>query len=223
MIARFPHPSTPRSPGQTPDEKLALHSGESRAEHDESLSWVRWLFQGVRAHCEYVLFVTDGEAGRHSMVKDWEAFLDGPWKSVVAPGLLAGWRAADAGDLEALLAENARMGSLLPEEARERSLVAGELLLRSTRGAKYQGVLGHLRQRVESDGLEVHLLTVWAAVSVVFQLPVADVVGEYLREEWMTATGRYAHHADPQGLLSFAATAHRTLREAGFHELQIWS
>lgn len=223
MIARFPQPSTSRSPGTGPDAKLAVHSAESRAEHDENLSWVRWMFQSVRAQCEALLFLTHGEAGRHTMIKDWEAFLDRPWKVDIAPCLLDAWRAADAGDLDALFAVDVRLGQQLSPEALTRSLFAGELLLKSTRGAKYQGVLGHLRQRVETEGREVHLATVWAAVSVVFQLPVADVVGEYLREEWMTSTGRHAHHADPQGLLSFAATAHRTLRDAGFHELQIWS
>lgn len=223
MIARFPQPSTSRSSGTDPNGELALHSAESRAEHDENLSWVRWMFQGVRAQCEAILFHTHGEAGRHTMIKDWEGFLDRPWKDCIAPCLLDAWRAADAGDLDALLAVDIRLGEALPPEARSRSLFAGELLLKSTRGAKYQGVLGHLRQRVDAETREVHLATVWAAVSVVFQLPVADVVGEYLREEWMTSTGRHAHHADPQGLLSFAATAHRTLRDAGFHDLQIWS
>ncbi len=181
------------------------------------------MFQSVRAQCEAILFLTHGEAGRHTMITDWGAFLEQPWKAYIAPCLLEAWRAADAGDLDALLTVDARLGQHLSPEHLSRSLFAGELLLKSTRGAKYQGVLGHLRQRIEEEAREVHLTTVWAAVSVVFQLPVADVVGEYLREEWMTSTGRHAHHADPQGLLSFAATAHRTLRDAGFHDLQIWS
>lgn len=218
MIARFPQPnSRPSSPPVVPG--LALYDGVSRAEHEESLAWVRWLFQSVRAHGEGITFVTSGNAGRHVMIMDWEAYLSGAWKETVGPALVQAWRAAERDDVEAMLAINRRLHGDLPGDLAVQSLEAGHRLLKGTKGAKYQAVLGHLRMKAEEGGLDVHALVVWAAISVVFQMPVADMVGEYLREEWMTATGRHAHHADPQGLLSFAASAHRTLREAGVHEL----
>ena len=175
------------------------------------------MFQSIRAHCPALIFETEGEGVRHTMIKDWEAFLAGTWKDSAAPALLKAWKAAETGDLDGMLAANDFLDHSIKGEALYRSLAAGDLLLKGTQGAKYQGVLGQLRQRVQSEGIDVHLPIVWAAVAIVFQLPVADVVGEYLREEWMTATGRYAHHADPQGLLSYAAVAHRTLRDAHFH------
>lgn len=194
-------------------------AAESRAEHDLSLSWVGWMFQSVRAQCPCLVFETKGDAGRAIMIHDWKAFIEGPWRTVVAPHLLQSWRAAHAGNVPALLASSERLDLALHDlggDAEYRSLAAGEILLRSTRGAKYPGVLGQLRQQADTEGAEIHLATVWAAVAVVFQLPVADVVAEYLRQEWTTATGRYAHHADPQGLLSYAAVAHRTLKERFF-------
>jgi urease accessory protein UreF len=166
-----------------------------------------------------LVFETKGDAGRAIMIHDWKAFIEGPWRTVVAPHLLQSWRAAHAGNVPALLASSERLDLALHDlggDAEYRSLAAGEILLRSTRGAKYPGVLGQLRQQADTEGAEIHLATVWAAVAVVFQLPVADVVAEYLRQEWTTATGRYAHHADPQGLLSYAAVAHRTLKERFF-------
>lgn len=211
MIARFPRPQPPPNPLGV---ELALHSEEARAQHEESLAWVRWMFQSIRIRCEAITFHTTA-TDRAGIIADWQAWSEGLWHSVLAPSLLKAWKAAHAADARTLLAMGDALGGLLPDTARERSAAAGELLLRATHGAKYQGVLGHLRQGLEDRKDDAHLAIVWAAVAVLFQMPPADMLTEYLREEWLTGLREHPLPHEPQGPLSFAAMAQRAQREAG--------
>ena len=193
---------------------LTLHSETTSAEHEESLAWVRWMFQSIRIRCDAIVFVTEG-TNRSRIIADWQDFSDKVWHPVLAPMLLEAWRDAHAGDVASLIAEGSAMGGHLADDARERSIAAGELLLRATRGAKYQGVLGQLRQELGRRQADAPLGVIWAAVAVLFQLPPADMLTEYLREEWLTALREHPQPHEPQGPLSFSAMAHRALREAG--------
>lgn len=193
---------------------LTLHSETTSAEHEESLAWVRWMFQSIRIRCDAIVFVT-AATNRSGIISDWQDFSDAVWQPVLAPMLLGAWRAAQAGDVAGLISAGSTTGGPLADDVRERSVAAGELLLRATRGAKYQGVLGQLRQELERLETEAPLGVIWAAVAVLFQLPPADMLTEYLREEWLTALREHPQPHEPQGPLSFSAMAHRALREAG--------
>lgn len=213
MIARFPSP--PAQPKANPlGLALALHSEAAEAEHEESLGWVRWMFQSIRIRREAIVFESEGK-DRHAIIADWQVFAGGLWESALAPTLLAAWKAAEANDVRGLLAVGDALSGLLPPAARERSAAAGELLLRATQGALHQGVLGRLRHELEHSRSESHLAIVWAAVVVLFQMPPADMLTEYLREEWLTALREHPQPQEPQGPLSFSAMMHRALRTHG--------
>jgi hypothetical protein len=191
--------------------ELALHSEAKETEHEESLAWVRWMFQSIRIRCEAVVFESSAKE-RPGLIADWQAFADGAWQSALAPTLLTAWKAAEANDVGGLLESGRSLNELLSESARERSAAAGELLLRATQGALHQGILGRLRHELENSRAEAHLAVVWAAVAVLFQMPPADMLTEYLREEWLTALHEHPHPQEPQGPLSFSAMMHRALR-----------
>lgn len=193
---------------------LALHSETSQAGHEESLAWVRWMFQSIRIRCEAIVFETQAR-DRNGIVAGWQAFGSGLWQTALAPALLAAWKAADGNHTDGLLAACETLSGLLPDAGRERSAAAGDLLLRATQGALHQGVLGRLRQELAHSRADAHLAVVWAAVAVLFQMPPADMLTEYLREEWLTALREHPHPHEPQGPASFSAMAQRALRGAG--------
>lgn len=193
---------------------LALHSEATETGHEDDLAWVRWMFQSIRIRCEAVVFETQ-VTDRNGIITDWQTFAGGVWHSALAPSLLAAWKAATANDLPGLLAVSESLSRLLPEAERERSAAAGDLLLRATQGALHQGILGRLRQELSHSRTDAHLAVVWAAVSVLFQMPPADMISEYLREEWLTALREHPQPNEPQGPLSFSGMALRALRENG--------
>ncbi len=211
VIARFPRSDPPANPLGV---ALALHTEEARREHEESLAWIRWMFQGIRARREAITFSTRA-SNREGVLADWQEFSAQVWHPVLAPALLRAWTAARQEDLPALLAASEQLSRDLPEEPRESSVAAGELLLRATQGAKYPGILGRLRVSLTASPVDAHLATVWAAVASLFHVPPLDLLAEYLREEWLTALREHPQLHEPQGPLSFAAMAQRALREAG--------
>ena len=213
MISRFP--GQPQQPKVNPlGLALALHSEAAEAEHEESLGWVRWMFQSIRIRCDAIVFESHA-TDRNGIIGDWQVFALGLWHSALAPTLLTAWKAAEANDVAGLLAASNALGGLLPDAARERSAAAGELLLRATQGALHQGVLGRLRHELENSRSDAHLAVVWAAVAVLFQMPPADVFTEYLREKWLTALREHPQPQEPQGPLGFTALMHRAMRELG--------
>lgn len=211
MIARFPQPERQRAPYSDP---LALHSESTAAEHEESLVWVRWLFQSIRARCTSLVF-NSAQVERVALLEDWQRFVDKVWLPVLAPAMIDAWRAVSHDQKTPLLDHNSALHKTLPQDAAGRSIKAGMLLLQNTKGARYQGELGRLRHEVEDNDVEPHLAMVWVTVAILFQLPPADMLSEYLREEWLTALRECPHHAEPQGPLSFTALAHRSIRESG--------
>jgi len=214
MIAKFPQPQRRVAAISAP---LALLTDEAAAEHEESLAWVRWLFQSVRARCTALVFPeARPHLDRPALLEDWQHYIDQVWLPILAPTMIDAWRSVSEDVKTSLLPFNGRLHTMLTKEQSERSVVAGEMLLHGTRGARYQGQLGRLRQEVDQEHVEPHLAIVWVSVAVLFQLPLADLLSEYLREEWLTALRECATHAEPAGPLSFGALAHRSMRESGF-------
>src|SRR5690606_35881974 len=98
-------------------------------------------------------------------------------------------------------------------ETFQQSLFLGQKLLEVTSRAKYQGALGRCRQAVAEGRIESHLVTVWAAISHLFQLHPKDALVGYLQEEWRAATRFHASQcAAPAGAKSVERIVGRNLK-----------
>jgi hypothetical protein len=153
---------------------------ETPAEAVESwargLDWVQWMFSSIRNRMQALYL-------EHPL-EEPELLLQ-----PLTEHLLQAWRAAEAGDADALQTLDGALSEAMTEEVMKRSQAAGVLLLRSTRGARYQGVLGRYRRACEEGATPGHFLTVWAAVGHFFQLAPANLIAEYLRLELAFGSG----------------------------------
>jgi hypothetical protein len=150
------------------------------------LDWVKWLLGSVRARTEVLM--VEGVA--------WDEFADGVLRETIGPALKSAWQAALAGDLAGLIAADERLSAQLPPELAQRSIQAGAVLLKSTRHARYQAVLGRLRE----------------AVGHFFQLSLTNVIAEYLHLEWDIATRDLEHREKPTGRHSIAGLTSQVMR-----------
>jgi hypothetical protein len=173
--------------------------------------WVRWLLQSVRARCEEGAFSPGVRVGA-LLPLAWGQFSDEWFVGLVAPQMIAAWRALGVRDRAALTAIDVALDEVAPPSLAQRSRAAGALLLKSTRGARYQGVLGHYRADVEAGLAPGHFAIVWAAVGHFFHLSLTHVMAEYLRLEWEMATREVPHPPEPNGALSFAALVSTALQ-----------
>jgi hypothetical protein len=169
------------------------------------LDWVKWLLGSVRARVE-VLLVED--------VAEWNDVAENQLREAIGPALKSAWQSAHANDLVGLIAAAARLSDQLPPDACLRSLQAGAVLLKSTKHARYQGVLGRLREAVEQGRCDGHIAIVWAAVGHFFQLSLTNVIAEYLRLEW-DMVARDTHAQVPYaGKFSIAGLTSRIMHDA---------
>ncbi|MCF7788488.1 MAG: hypothetical protein K9N47_20370 [Prosthecobacter sp.] len=169
------------------------------------LDWVKWLLGSVRARME-VLLVED--------VAEWNDFAEGLLREAVGPALKSAWQSARANDLAGLITASSKLSAQLSPEVCQRSLLAGAVLLKSTKHARYQGVLGRLREAVEQGKCDSHIAIVWAAVGHFFQLSLTNVIAEYLRLEW-DIVARDTHVQVPYaGKFSIAGLTSRIMSDA---------
>jgi hypothetical protein len=169
------------------------------------LDWVKWMLGSVRARME-VLLVED--------VAEWNDFAEGLLREAIGPALKSAWRSAHANDLAGLITAATQLSSQLSPDLCQRSLQAGAVLLKSTKHARYQGVLGRLREAVEQGSCDGHIGIVWAAVGHFFQLSLTNVIAEYLRLEW-DMVSRDTHVQIPYaGKLSIAGLTSRVMSDA---------
>ena len=166
------------------------------------LDWVKWLLSSVRARTE-VLMVEEAA---------WDDFADGVLRETIGPALKAAWQAAQAGDLAGLIAADERLSAQLPAELARRSIQAGAVLLKSTRHARYQAVLGRLREAVGQGDCAGHIAVVWAAVGHFFQLSLTNVIAEYLHLEWDIATRDLEPREKPTGSNGIAVLTSQVMR-----------
>jgi len=148
------------------------------------------------------------------MVEDvaWDDFADGVLRETIGPALKFAWQAAQAGDLAGLIAADERLSAQLPAELARRSIQAGAVLLKSTRHARYQAVLGRLREAVGQGRCTGHIAIVWAAVGHFFQLSLTNVIAEYLHLEWDIATRDLEPRAKPTGNNGIAVLTSQVMR-----------
>lgn len=174
------------------------------------LDWVRWLLQGVRARCEQVAFHPASLKGATIHAR-WERFAVDVFAPLLGPHLTRAWHRAAMRDRAGLVEVDLALEAALPAAARAWSREAGAVLLRSTRGARYQGVLGHYRADVDAGVAPGHFVVIWAAVGQFFQLSLANVLAEYLRLEWEVGAREFANITEPEGDACFANLASTTL------------
>ena len=154
----------------------------------DDLAWVRWLLGSVRARCRRIHFTV----GPASPETAWAHFIGSLFLPVIGPQMLKAWQAAGAGSRSGLAEAAAALAGGLDEAAVSHSSEAGQLMLRSTRSARYQGVLGRHRADVGDGKALCQFPVVWAATGHFFQLSFAVVLAEFLRLEWEIATdGRH--------------------------------
>ena len=175
----------------TPVTLLAeAHESTEQALDDwaRGLDWVEWLFSGIRQRMTHLHFQppTSTELLRFQIA--WEQFAQESLQNLLIPQLTKAWQTAEAMQLEALISADAKFESGISEAEQNQSLEAGRLLLKATRGARYQGILKQYRIAVEEGRAPGHFLCVWATVGHFFQLSLTNLVAEYLRLEWQTAT-----------------------------------
>jgi len=152
------------------------------------LDWVEWLFSSIRQRMTRLHFQppTSTEVVRFQIA--WEKFAQESLQTLLVPQLMKAWEAAEAMQLEHLISADTNFGAGLSDQENAQSLEAGHLLLKATRGARYQGLLKHYRAAVEEGRAPGHFLSVWAAIGHFFQLSLTNLIAEYLRLEWHTAT-----------------------------------
>lgn len=217
MITKFPSPQGQLKPLKV---ELSLHTEISGKSSEENGEWVRWVFQSIRSRCRGMVFLSTATE-RVALMDDWKKFTEQNWCLILAPKLLEAWREAGNGDQAALMSLNQNLTKELPTDACERSLEAGAILMKKTSGARYQGVLGRFRECLTQEASDPHAILAWSGISVLFQLPVADVLIEYLREEWLAGSQSCHHRDEPQGQLSFGALTHRAMREGKMLDFEI--
>ncbi len=201
MITPFPISKKPPVPITGP---LVLH--DEKTTEENQLEWAHWLFQGVRARCASVVFHSPATE-RLTLLSDWQDYVSETFLPLLAPTLIKGWKLAQNGDESGLLEGDSDLNNKLNEEPRGRSLAAGAILLHDTRGAKYQGALGKFRQQFVEGKASGHMASIWAGLAVMFQIPPAHMLSEYLRQEWLVATRDLVSAEEPHGALSFTGLA----------------
>ena len=186
-------------PHETADE------GQIIEDWSRGLDWVKWLLGSVRARVE-VLLAEDARV--------WNDFAETLLREAVGPALKTAWQCAHANDLSGLISASAKLSSQLLPDACQRSVQAGAVLLKSTKHARYQAVLGRLREAVEQGRCDCHIAVVWAAVGHFFQLSLTNVIAEYVRLEWDIVTRDTPAPVPSAGKYSIAGLTSRIMYEA---------
>lgn len=187
---------------------LALNESERQALLDWSrgLDWVSWLLGGIRARLgpERAAGLRDEAAARAA----WARFSREVFLPLLGPALREAWQAAQDGRTRDLQEVARELEKNLPPAEREHSRAAARILLRDTRRAAFQEVLGKHRAAIAEDRCPPHLVCVWAAAGALFQLGLANVCAEYLRLEWSLLSGQSPALREPEddtGILALTA------------------
>lgn len=183
---------------------------ETLSEWARGLDWVHWLMESVRHRVTSITFVSAPVGRSRTLISGaWDVYAESTLRDEMGPILVRAWTAARDGDVETLVQCDVALSKALSEGACASSIEAGHWLLRTTRGARYQGVLGKYRTLVEEQGLETHCAVVWAVTGCFFQLGLASVIAEYLHLEWEIATRHLGDRQGPVGRHSIAGLTSR--------------
>jgi len=188
---------------------VSMDAGVPVKDLAQGLDWVRWMLRSVRHRCPGVVLEQPEEAAMIRML--WRGFVQERFIGGLGQVLVQAWESAAAGNLARLISYEGEWAWHLTDEELRRSIAAGRLLLNSTRGARYQGTLGHLREAVDAGQAQGLIGVVWPAVAHLFQLTPAALLAEYLRLEWETATRDFRGVHEPRLSFSIPAVVSRVL------------
>ena len=183
------------------------------------LDWVRWMLRSVRHRAEGV--VLERPETREAIRGLWKGFVNDRFVPGLGHVLMGAWEASATGDLPRLIELEAEWAWHLNDEELERSIHAGRVLLNSTKGARYQDTLGHLREAVALGQAKGLIGIVWPAVAHLFQLTPAVLLAEYLRLEWETATRDLHGVHEPRLSWSIPAVVSRVLHSGAAAEPRV--
>ena len=175
----------------------------------QGLDWVRWMLRSVRHRAEGVVLERPDTGAEIRPL--WRGFVQDRFVPGLGHVLMAAWQACAAGDIPRLIELEAEWAWHLNDDELERSIQAGRVLLNSTKGARYQDTLGHLREAVDAGRARGLIGIVWPAVAHLFQLTPAALLAEYLRLEWETATRDLYGVHEPRLNYSIPAVVSRVL------------
>lgn len=200
---------------------LAIDRDENLAWHDwaRGLDWVRWILSDIRSHLPPLSTAIDPPTLEEEVLKSWDDFASNLFLPLIGPCLDEAWHAAHSGQTRKLAEIASQLDLSLPEPLRERSAQASDLLLQGTRHAVFQEVLGKHRAAINEGRCPGHLIPVWAATGVLFQLGMANVCAEYLRLEWAMLSRRCLDITEPAGPNSIVELT-RTLVHKSLHILR---
>jgi hypothetical protein len=197
--------------GQGTEKVVSIDAETTVQEMTRGLDWVRWLTQSLRQRGAGIVLPCLPNAA--TLELSWKHFCTELFLPQLGKNLLAAWEAAHAGDVAALVKQEAAWMSALNAEQSERSAAAGVLLLQCMKGARYTGVLGQLRGALAEGKCIGHIGIVWPAVAVLFQLPPVNMLAEYLRLEWETMTRELPMVSEPEAAQGFAALVQQIMRQ----------
>ncbi len=198
---------------------VSMDAGVPVEDLAQGLDWVRWMLRSVRHRCHGVVLERPDEPAMVRML--WRGFVQERFAKGLGSVLVQAWETAASNRIEDLIAQEGEWAWHLTDDELERSIAAGRVLLSSTRGARYQGVLGHLREAVDEGRARGVIGVVWPAVAHLFQLTPAAMLAEYLRLEWETATRDIRGLPEPQLSWSIPAVVSRVLKRADAEEPQV--
>lgn len=180
---------------------LAIDRDENLALHDwaRGLDWVRWILSDIRSHLPPLSTAPDSPTQESDVFQAWEHFATHIFLPLIGPSLRDAWHAAHSGRTRKLSQVASNLDQKLPPTLRQRSTQAAELLLRGTRHAVFQDILGKHRAAISDGRCPSHLIPVWAATGVLFQLGLANVCAEYLRLEWAMLSRLCLDLTEPSG------------------------
>jgi hypothetical protein len=198
---------------------LAWNEGENQALLDWSrgLDWVRWLVSGVRSQLPSLMAAPPSAPVTGAAILDsWADFSENHFLPHLAPFLRECWHHASAGRTRSLIVQAQLLDHHLQTRAREHSQAAAHLLLRATRGAQYQGLLGKHRAAIADGRCPAHFIPVWAAIADLFQLGLANTCAEYLRLEWAILSRHTQDLEEPAGAHSIIQLTRHVLGSSPF-------
>jgi len=183
---------------------LAIDRDEDLALHDwaRGLDWVRWILSDIRNRLPPLSTSDLPPKDEARILQAWDRFATTLFIPLIGPSLKNAWHAAHSGRTRQLSRIAEDLEQHLPPALRERSTLAADLLLRGTRQAAFQEVLGKHRAAIAEGRCPSHLAPVWAATGVLFQLGLANVCAEYLRLEWAMLTRLCPDLPEPSGPVS---------------------
>lgn len=196
---------------------LAMGRSEEQALLDWSrgLDWVRWMLGDIRSRLETLSTGGSAPYEPFQVKTAWVQFVQEVFTPVLGPALRKSWHAAQAGQTRRLMTVAQEVECSLAPAVAELSGAAAHILLRSTRGAVCQEVLGKHRAAIAEERCPAHLVVVWAAVGVLFQLGLANVCAEYLRLEWAMLSRNCPDLTEPEGDFGIASLTRDLVSSSG--------